>query len=162
MNKTDTCSHCGRQLVPGSKFCETCGTPVAPTAGAAVPAPSTAAVPVASVQAPAASTTPQYSSRRLFVAAGVVGMILTCGCIAVGGTGFLLLARPIRRIRARSDHPAGGERARHRLADQPADRPRADQYPALGDSKRSAANLRATYDRPPAVRYTHSGSRRAL
>lgn len=93
MSETRSCEQCGAALAAGARFCEICGTPLAPIASA----PPEATPPVASAPAPAAppasppAVTPPRSSRGMLVGLGIVGVIVVLGCLAVAAFGFWFL-----------------------------------------------------------------------
>jgi hypothetical protein len=80
------CTSCGKEVAPGKKFCEYCGTPLEqPVAAPAVPAPPPPAMPAAPVSPQTAPVKPPGGSGKTMIVAGiVVVLVLVAGVYFIG------------------------------------------------------------------------------
>lgn len=76
------CTSCGKELTPGKKFCEYCGTPVEQPAAAPVPPVTPAAAPDSP---PAVPVRPSKGSGKTIFIAGMIGiLVIVAGVYFVG------------------------------------------------------------------------------
>jgi len=80
------CTTCGKEVAPGKKFCEFCGTPLEqPVASPVVPAPPPPAMPAAPVSPQTAPVKPSGGSGKTMMVAGiVVVLVLVAGIYFIG------------------------------------------------------------------------------
>jgi hypothetical protein len=78
------CTSCGKEIDPGKKFCEYCGTPVEQPA-AAPGMPVTPPAPAATVSPPTVPVKPSGGSGKIMVIAGIiVVLVLIAGIYFIG------------------------------------------------------------------------------
>ena len=80
------CTSCGKEVVPGKKFCKYCGTPLEqPVAAPAVPAPPSPAMPAAPVPPQTAPVKTSGGSGKTMIVAGIiVVLVLVAGVYFIG------------------------------------------------------------------------------
>jgi hypothetical protein len=71
------CTSCGKEVAPGKKFCEYCGTPLEqPVTAPPVPAPSPQVTPPAPVSPQIAPVKPSGGSGKTMIIAGIIVLLL--------------------------------------------------------------------------------------
>src|SRR5258708_414950 len=96
-----SCTCCGANIVPGTRFCNKCGAAILTSAlpPAATPVPAASSTPVPT---PAVTTPPPPSGGALKAILIVVGVIVLVGTLAVVSLGFFAW-RVARHTRVRQD-----------------------------------------------------------
>jgi hypothetical protein len=82
VNYMPFCTNCGEEIVPGSKFCESCGTPAELQPGAPAPAFIPTPVPGQQVPAPRPPLVPSPPSKKAVPVLVIISIVLILAGIA--------------------------------------------------------------------------------